>query len=141
MVGSRKFSRTIRQHRCRSGRLLYAEGASTVQNRVEDQLSHDESAGVVTEVICGVDPRLKASWPGAPAGPQGIHMTAVSHTCSDSSSNTLLAQTLDVRFFEVAEQLAGPRATRAGAKPTGCKQPVGSVTASAPRCLAGPGTR
>ena len=55
--------------------------------------------------------------------------------------NVRFLQTLNVRFFEVAEQHAGPRATRAGAKPTGCKQPVGSVTASAPRCQAGPGTR
>ena len=55
--------------------------------------------------------------------------------------NVRFLQSLNVRFFEAAEQHAGPRATRAGAKPTGCKQPVGSVTASAPRCLAGPGTR
>ena len=45
VVGSRRLSRTTCQCQCRSGRLLYAEGVSTVQNRVEDQFSHDESAG------------------------------------------------------------------------------------------------
>ena len=55
--------------------------------------------------------------------------------------NVRFLQTLNVRFLEVAEQHAGPCATTAGAQPTGCKQPVGSVTASAPRRLAGPGTR
>ena len=41
-------------------------------------------------MICGVDPRLQANGLGEPAGPRGIRMTAVSHTCSDSSPNTLL---------------------------------------------------
>ena len=55
--------------------------------------------------------------------------------------NVRFWQFLNVRFFEAAEQHAEPRATRAGAKPTDCKQPVGTLTASAPRCLAGQGTR
>ncbi len=83
-MGSRALSRTICQCCCCSGGLLYAEGVSTAQNRVEDQVVHDVSAGGVTDVICGVDPRLKLSWPGEPAGPRGIRMTAVSHTCSDT---------------------------------------------------------
>ncbi len=85
VVGSRTLSRTICQRHCCSEGLLYAEGVRTAQNRVEDQVVHDVSAGVVNEVICGADPRLKVSWPGAPAGPRGIRMTAVSHTCSDIS--------------------------------------------------------
>ena len=44
----------------------------------------------------------------------------------------MLAQSSNGRFFEAMEQHAKPRVTRAGAKPTGCKQPVGTVTASAP---------
>ena len=59
MVGSCALSRTVCQCRCCSGRWLYAEGASTVQNRVEDQLIHEVSAVDVTEVIRGVDPRLR----------------------------------------------------------------------------------
>ncbi len=62
--------------------LVYHEGVSIAQNRVEGQFVHDVSAGsggVVTEVTCGIDPRLKVNWLGAPAGPRGIRMTAVSY--------------------------------------------------------------
>ena len=39
------------------------------------------SAGVATEVICGVDPRSKANWLGAPPGPRRVRMTAVQYVC------------------------------------------------------------
>ena len=50
-------------------------------------------------------------------------------------------QFLDVRFFKAAEQHAGPSATKSRAKPTGCKQPVGTATAITRLRLAGPDTR
>ena len=53
----------------------------------------------------------------------------------------VLAQFLNVRFFEAAEQHAGPSATKSWAKPTGCKQPVGTATAITRLRLAGPDTR
>ena len=59
--------------------LVYDEGVSVVQKTVEDQFIHDESTGVVTEVICGVDPRLKVNWLGEPTDARGIRMTAVSY--------------------------------------------------------------
>ena len=62
-------------------RLVYHEGVSAAQNRVEDQFTHDGSGGVVTEVICGVDPRLKANWLRDPARAWGVRMTAVSYVC------------------------------------------------------------
>ena len=60
-------------------RLVYDQSVSVVQKRVEDQSIHDESTGVVTEVICGVDPRLKVNWLGEPTDARGIRMTAVSY--------------------------------------------------------------
>ena len=41
----------------------------------------------------------------------------------------VLAQVLNVRFFEAAEQHAEASATRPWAKPVGCKQPTGTATA------------
>ena len=61
-------------------RLVYDEGVSIVQNQVENQFIHGFSAGpaaVATEVICGVDPRLKADWLRDPVRAWGVRMTAV----------------------------------------------------------------
>ena len=63
-------------------RLVCGEGVSTPQNRLENQHMHDDSAGsagVATEVICGVDPSLIVNWLGEPAGPRGVRMTAVQY--------------------------------------------------------------
>ncbi len=60
-------------------RLVYDGGVSIVRKGIEEQFIHDESAGGVTEVICGVDPRLKVNGLGEPAGPRGIRMNAVSY--------------------------------------------------------------
>ena len=43
--------------------------------------------------------------------------------------NVRFWQSLDVRFFEAAEQHAEASATRPWAKPVGCKQPTGTATA------------
>ncbi len=61
-------------------RLVYDEGVSIAQNQGENQFIHGfsaGSAGVATEVICGVDPRLKADWLCDPARAWGVRMTAV----------------------------------------------------------------
>lgn len=47
-----------------------------------------------------------------------------------AADSEMLAQSLSVRFFEAAEQHHGPSASRFGTKPTGCKQPVGTATAT-----------
>ena len=65
-------------------RLVYDEGVSTAQNTAENLSIHDVPAGpagIATEVICGVDPRLKVKWLGEPAGPRRIRMTAVTYVC------------------------------------------------------------
>ncbi len=62
-------------------RLVYHEGVSAAQDSIEEQFTHDGSAGIVTEVICGVDPRLKANWLRDPARAWGVRMTAVSYVC------------------------------------------------------------
>ena len=43
--------------------------------------------------------------------------------------NVRFWQSLNVRFFEAAEQHAEAGATRPWAKPVGCKQPTGTATA------------
>ena len=60
-------------------RLVYDEGVSFARSRIETPFTHDVSAGVGGEVICGVDPSLRVNWLGAPAGPRGVRMTAVQY--------------------------------------------------------------
>ena len=60
-------------------KLVYDEGVSITQSRIETPFTHDASAGVGGEVICGVDPSLRVNWLGAPAGPRGVRMTAVQY--------------------------------------------------------------
>ena len=63
---------------------VYDEGVSITQDKVEASFMHDvsvEPAGVATEVICGVDPRLRADWLGDPARAWGVRMVAVRYVC------------------------------------------------------------
>ena len=60
-------------------KLVYTEGVSIAQSRIENPFTQDVAAGVGGAVICGVDPRLKVNWLGAPAGPRGVRMSAVQY--------------------------------------------------------------
>ena len=76
---------------------------------------------------------VKGGQPGA-ASPRASLPIAVpvggTVSVSAGTCTVVLAQVLNVRFWEAAEQLAGSSATRSWAVPVGCKQPTGAATAT-----------
>ena len=67
-----------------ASRLVYDEGVTAVQDRVKNPFTDGvsaRSAGIATEVICGVDPRPKVNWLGEPTDARGVRMTAVRYVC------------------------------------------------------------